>query len=230
VNKERAVSVRFGKQVREGEYMGKTLEKWLEERNLKKWFRKDNLVILVLSGVLLFIIALPTRTEEGTGEGLFSEGEGIGETAGGGQEADSDAGEEYAAQMEKRLEEILGRMEGVGRVQVMITLESSEELIVEKEAPYSRSATTESDFQGGSRTINQTEMQDNTVYRTQGNSSEPYVVKTLTPKVQGVVVVAQGAGTGNVNRTIVELVQALFDIEAHKVRVVKMETADSIYP
>ena len=30
-------------------------EKW------KKWFRRDNLLILILSGVLLFILALPTK-------------------------------------------------------------------------------------------------------------------------------------------------------------------------
>ena len=39
----------------------------------------------------------------------------------------------------------------------------------------------------------------------------------------GDVVVAQGAGTGTVNRNITDVVQALFDVEAHKVKVVKMD-------
>ena len=34
---------------------------------------------------------------------------------------------------------------------------------------------------------------------------------------------AEGAGNGTVNRTIVEIIQALFGVEAHKVQVVKME-------
>lgn len=51
------------------------------------------------------------------------------------------------------------------------------------------------------------------------------MIKTLPPEIEGVVVVAEGAGSGTVNRTIVEMVQALFGVEAHKVKVVKMEIA-----
>lgn len=72
--------------------------------------------------------------------------------------------------------------------------------------------------------MSQMETEENTVYRTEGSTSEPYVIKTLPPQVEGVVVVAEGAGNGTVNRTIVEIVQALFGVEAHKVKVVKMGT------
>ena len=62
------------------------------------------------------------------------------------------------------------------------------------------------------------------VYRSDGSRNEPYVVKTLAPQIEGVLVIAQGAGNGTVSRTIVEIAQALFGVEAHKVRVVKMGT------
>lgn len=65
------------------------------------------------------------------------------------------------------------------------------------------------------------------MYHSSGNN-EPYVVKTLLPKVKGVVVVAQGAGTGNINRNITDMVQALFNVEAHKVKVVKMDDGVNI--
>ena len=42
------------------------------------------------------------------------------------------------------------------------------------------------------------------------------------------VVVAQGAGTGNISRNITDVVQALFNIEAHKVKVVKMDDGVNI--
>ena len=74
--------------------------------------------------------------------------------------------------------------------------------------------------------MSQVEFGDTTVYSTNGSVSEPYVVKTLTPRIEGVLVVAEGAGSGTTNRTISEIVQALFGVEAHKVVVVKM---DSIY-
>lgn len=204
--------------------MGSSREKWFREENFKKWFRKDNLIILILSGVLLFVIALPTGKSGGTDSGLVTAD--FTDQALTKQDSASLAEEEYTAQLEERLRETLSKMEGVGQVKVMITLKSSQELVVQKEQPYSRSSTTESDTQGGSRTISQIEMEDQTVYRTSGSDSEPYVIKTLPPEIQGVVVVAEGAGNGTVNRTIVEMVQALFDVEAHKVRVVKMETVE----
>lgn len=72
--------------------------------------------------------------------------------------------------------------------------------------------------------MNTSETGDSVVYSTEGSSSTPYVVKTYVPEIEGVLVVAEGAGTGTVNRTVTEIAQALFHIDAHKVMVVKMET------
>ena len=208
--------------------MNAILDKWLKDKNFKKWFKKDNLIILILAGILLVIIALPTKDDgdsesEDAQAGVQNSASVRTEDGAAADAAYSD--DEYARQLEQRLKDILSQMEGVGQVRVMITLKSSPELVVEKEQPYLRSSTTESDSQGGNRVVSQTEMEENTVYKTNGNASEPYVIKTLPPQIEGVVVVAQGAGTGTVDRTIVEMVQALFNVEAHKVKVVKMEVA-----
>ena len=204
---------------------------WLENERIKKLFSRENLVVLVLLGILLFIIALPSgNSGRKTGDTAPGEGDLINLP-----ESDSDgvrniqAVEEaevlnYAADMERRLTEVLGEMAEVGKVRVMITLKSSSELVVEKEMPVSRSMTTETDAQGGSRTVNTSQVGDSVVYSTEGGSSTPYVVKTFVPEVEGVLVVAEGAGSGTVNRTVTEIVQALFSVEAHKVKVVKMET------
>lgn len=214
--------------------MGWDWKQWAAEKGLQKWFRKDNLIILVLTGVLLVIIALPSKDsgekKEDGAAGIPYAGTAAGDTeVGGAENAEEGFGEadteEYAAYLEKRLTEALSHMEDVGKVEVMITLKSSRELVVEKEEPVSRSTTNEKDSQGGSRIVSEMESGDNTVYRTEGNASEPYVIKTLTPQIEGVLVVAQGAGQGTVNRTIVEIAQALFGVEAHKVKVVKMGAA-----
>lgn len=208
--------------------MGGNWKRFIEKKGLEKWFRRDNMLILVLAGVLLFVIALPTKDSRGTSDSssgyqsLSREGAGAA-----GQQAEQAAEElseeQYGAAMEARLTEVLSGMDGVGRVQVMITIKESRELVVEKEQPVSRSSTNENDSQGGSRVVNQVQSEENTVYRTEGSESEPYVIKTISPQVEGVLVVAEGAGTGTVNRTIVEIVQALFGVEAHKVKVVKMQ-------
>ncbi len=215
--------------------MGRDWKKWAADKGMQKWFRKDNFVILVLTGILLVIIALPT--EKGGGgdalPGTETEAPGIGagiqrDTGQGTEEAAqeesrwADTDEAYAACLEERLTESLSQMADVGKVKVMITLKSSSELVVEKEQPVTRSSTSETDSMGGSRTVSELDSDENTVYRTDGSLSEPYVVKTLAPQIEGVLVVAEGAGNGTVSRTIVEIAQALFGIEAHKVKVVKM--------
>ncbi len=198
---------------------------------MKKFFRRDNLLILVLAGILLFIIALPTKDSGGKGREAAEKKGVLGgsETApGGGEESVSIQGaaqSDYAAELERRLTAALSEMAEVGKVRVMITLKSSEELVVEKEKPINSSMTEETDSQGGSRTVNTSEIGESVVYsKSDGSSSTPYVIKTYAPEIEGVLVVAEGAGSGTVNRTVTEIVQALFHVDAHKVKVVKMET------
>lgn len=199
-----------------------------------KWFQRDNLIIFVLTGILLFIIALPTggaSEEKSAGEtlqgNLLQESmgntaiKGSGESTRAGENVDSEYA--YASYLEQKLKNILEGVSGVGKVEVMVTLQASKELVVEKDEPVSRSNTNEADSEGGSRIVSQIDAQETTIYRTEGSNSEPYVVKTILPKVEGVLVVAQGAGNGSVNKSITEIVQTLFDVEAHKVKVAAME-------
>ena len=187
---------------------------------LKKWLKRDNLIVLVLLGVLLFVISLPTKSDNSVKKEISSiqnTDSAVVETVALGKSKT-----DYVQELEERLKATLSDMEGVGKVSVMITLKASEELVLEKDESVNRSNTSEEDSEGGKRTVSQLESGESTVYISSGSNSEPYVIKTLLPTVEGVVVVAQGAGTGNVNRNITEIVMALFGVEAHKVQVVKM--------
>ena len=186
---------------------------------LKKWFCRDNLLILVLTGILLFIVVLPTKKKD--------EAVVINEEVINSDEKNAVIDADYESRMEMRLKEIVEKVAGAGKVDVMITLYASEEYIVEKDAPINRSNTNENDSAGGNRMISQMNAGENTVYRTEGTVSEPYVVKTVYPKVEGVVVVAEGAGNEAVSKSISEMVQILFGLEAYKVKVVKMNTDHS---
>ena len=184
-----------------------------------KWFRRDNLLILVLLGVLLFIIALPVKKEEpqaasvGTetaeqyNAGIFtspSQTTGEQETAVDTETRAVAAGsaEEYTAYLEGKLKKMLESVRGLGEVEVMITLESSE------------------DSAGGTRTVSSSNTGYQTVYQ-DGSQGTPFVAKTITPKVEGVLVVAEGAGKGNMTSEITQIAQALFGVEAHKVKVLE---------
>ena len=54
-------------------------------------------------------------------------------------------------------------------------------------------------------------------------NSVPYVIKTIPPMVEGVVVIAQGADQIMVRQNIIEAIQVLFDIDMNKITVVKMK-------
>ena len=213
--------------------MGKDWKQWIKKKGLEKYFRRDNLLILVLAGILLFIIALPTSDGEKADSGMKEKTKALsGETlqTGDGQTPGVNPGtgtdEDYAAAMEQRLTEALADMAGVGKVRVMITLKSSRGLGVEKEEQMEQSSVKETDSQGGSRISDQASREETVVRSTDGSNSEPYVVKSYVPEIEGVLVVAEGAGSGTINRTVTEVVQALFGVEAHKVKVVKMNSAE----
>ena len=53
------------------------------------------------------------------------------------------------------------------------------------------------------------------------SGSMPYIIKEMSPSIQGVVVAARGNITQTKIREISEAVQALFGIEAHKIKVIE---------
>ena len=183
--------------------------------------KKEQLVVLLLFGVLLVVIALPTTT--GT-MGADKKDADISGTQGA---AGTDtAALTYEEQLEKRLSAILSQVAGAGRVEVMVTLESRGERIVEKDTPESRKSVEETDSSGGRRTTDEQDWGEETVYYEDGSGGKsPYVVKELEPNIEGVLVLAEGGDSAVVKQELLEAVQALFPIEAHKVKIMKLEGA-----
>ena len=160
-----------------------SFQRFLEKYHMDKWFQKENLLVLILTGILLVVIALPIKENEEVSEFGVEQIIQTGTTSGNVPEEDQKQEESgtdaYITSLEEKLTDILSKIKGAGKVYVMITLQESEESIMEND----------------------------------------YVIKTAYPKVEGVVVVAQGAGTGKVTQHITEAVQALFGIELHKIKV-----------
>ena len=178
---------------------------------------KDQLLILVLVGLLLAVIAIPVEKKE-TADGISREtgmdssmmgnssvdgnlGSGM---SGGEDESLSDL-EKYEAQTEQKLEELLSTVDGAGQVRVMLTWEGSSERQVEKD-----------------RISNADSVEEETIYQENDSGKYPYVVSWTNPKVTGVLVIAEGGGNTKVKAEILEAVQALFGIEPHKIKIMKM--------
>ena len=205
--------------------------------------KKDNMIILVLLGILLLVIAWPVEGNEKNNNEISGLWDRSGSTVvNTEQEYDQSSGvtehavgfsqeirkEDYIIEnLENRLEEIFYSMEGVGQVKVMVSLASGGEKIVEKDIPLDRNNILEEDSQGGSRSTNQMYSKEETVYLTNANGDKiPYVVKEMTAEIAGVTVVAQGGADPYVQNNISEVIQALFGIEEHKIKVVKMKNQE----
>lgn len=159
---------------------------------------KEQLLILVLLGLLLAVIAVPAENGEKAAEMPEN---GTVQGAAGEEAAD------YESRMEQKLEELLMQVEGVGRVQVMLTFEGSGERRVEKDVSSS-----------------DRESREETVYKEEGSSGRvPYVTWETNPKAAGVLIIAEGGGNSRIRQEILEAAQALFGIEAHKIKIMKME-------
>ena len=209
----------------------------------EKVLKKDNMVILVLMGILLLVIAWPiegNNIDETNVSGLWDRNSGIINSTKE-QELQNEETMDYwetweqelrkedviVDNLERRLEEILYAMDGVGQVKVMISLASSGEKIVEKDIPLDRNNILEEDSEGGSRSTNQMYSKEETIYITNSNGDKtPYVVKEMAAEVSGVTVVAEGGGNEYVENNISEVIQALFGIEGHKIKVVKMKNQE----
>ena len=204
-------------------------KKLLERMTGKKKLQKDQCLIIILAGVLLCIIAIPGKQDDSKSNisNIINdniENHNMEDTAKAHAEMTEEAVGDYAGYWEQRLEDVLRYVDGAGNVKVLITLKESEYRIVEKDGPEEYTNTEETDSAGGSRTIGESRVEKSTIYTTNDKGqSIPYVVKTISPTVEGVVVIAQGAGRQSVQDNIIEAIQVLFDIEANKIKIVKMK-------
>ena len=113
------------------------------------------------------------------------------------------------AETEKRLEQLLGRIRGVGQVQVMLTLKSGSSLQL---------------AENRSTSLRDTEdRQDRDVVTlNRGSGYEDVVVTEQTyPVYQGAVVVCQGAGDSGVNLAVIQAVSVLTGLGSDKITVVQ---------
>ena len=177
-------------------------EKIREFLQQKRWLqlKKTDWIAVALVGVLLLVVAMPSG---GTGIHLA---ENKKEDTAQEKTEQKYEKEDYAEYLEHKVEQVLGQMEGVGKVSVMVTVADQGEDIIEK--------TTEK------------ESGEETVYEESGGEKAPYVSKEILPEIEGVLVVAEGGDSPRIVSDISDAVKALFQVEAHRIKVVKMSSKE----
>ena len=192
-------------------------EKIREFLQQKRWLqlKKTDWIAVALVGVLLLVVAMPSG---GTGIHLAENKKE--DTA---QEKTEQ--KDYAEYLEHKLEQVLGQMEGVGKVSVMVTVADQGEDIIEKDKTEHTSTVTNTDS-GSMEMTTEKESGEETVYEESGGEKAPYVSKEILPEIEGVLVVAEGGDSPRIVSDISDAVKALFQVEAHRIKVVKMSSKE----
>lgn len=177
----------------------------------------ENTVVVAIIGVIIIIV----------GSSFLSGGKQdkstSGKTVTSATEAEDTSYKESGDEaLEDRLIKILGQIDGVGRVDVMVTFSAGKENIPAYDIKKNESTTNEKDSGGGTREITQSDYESKMVFEdSQSGSKKPVIIKDLQPVIKGVVVVADGASKPEVKNRICRAVQVLMDIPIHKVQVIE---------
>lgn len=110
--------------------------------------------------------------------------------------------------LEKRLEQIISKIDGVGSVSVMITLDSSTELLYERDRKVQRSADSDSESYGSETEV-----------VLAGSAKEPLQIGTVQPKVRGAAIVCSGASDPVVKERVANIAAKALDLGISKVYV-----------
>ena len=191
------------------------MKQWWEQiRSFGKQRKKEQLLTAVLVVVILLLAFWPSAADHEEQEKQQTE-----EVQPQVQATETNADERK--KLEDDLKRILLQVDGVGEVDVAVTMESTGRKLVEKDVPLSESSVDET----GNGTNSKKESKNSeeaTVYLENADGTKaPYVIEETMPVVRGVLVVAQGADDPQVVAEIKEAAMALFHLEAHKIKVMK---------
>ena len=168
---------------------------------LEKWIKKRNksdFAVLILLGVMVMIVAMPAGAKQSQKETQTQE-----------QKEQLQTQDSYKEQLQQQLKELLEHMDGVGKTRVMLTFSDEGTDQLDKNV-----------------TKDGSKKEETTVVYDTGDTRQPYVICRQMPKIEGVVVVAQGGGNAKTVTEISDAVMSLFPVEAHKVVVVKMSVQE----
>lgn len=118
------------------------------------------------------------------------------------------------AETEQAMEAILSKISGVGRVDVMLTLESGGELVLAQDSTlrYSGNAQAPEDYQRSSDTVK--------------DAGGVVVTREEYPRYRGALIVCDGGGNDAVRLEVIAAVSALTGLGADKISVVRWQAAD----
>ena len=126
--------------------------------------------------------------------------------------------------LEQQLEDILSKISGVGKVKVLITYSESSKIVPMSNEKYKETQTQENDKNGGTRLIQETDKTVEVIYKESSGQKEIITQKIIMPKIEGALILAQGAQNANVKASLIQAVEALTGLATHKIQVLQMDS------
>ncbi|SFA71761.1 stage III sporulation protein AG [Lentibacillus halodurans] len=126
---------------------------------------------------------------------------------------------EIETSYEDDLQAMLNQIQGVSEAEVMVNLESTKVKVYEKNLITGQQITEESDTNGGTRDIEDSQKETQVVLVNQGDKEVPLLIRTEKPDVRGVFVVAKGVDHATVEQWVVESISRVLNVPTHRVSV-----------
>lgn len=193
----------------------KSLIKTININKIIKNIGMEKLLIIAICGVVLVMLPSPDKklkSSRQTETTNSSDSQNI-----------EISGDDYCEKLEKRLEDLISKIDGIGEVKVMITLKATEEKIVLTEVSYEKNDENSTDSSGVVNTKNSYKEDRVVVYEEGSDGNKvPYVTKENAPEIEGIAVIAEGGNNDDNVLKISEIAQALFGISSHKISVIGM--------
>jgi len=129
----------------------------------------------------------------------------------------------YEEKQKIDLKNILQKMNGVGDVEVMMSFDNGEKKVPAYDTSAQKSTTEETDTEGGKRVNNQNTDSSKIVMTTSDGNNEPFILTTYKPKINGVIILAEGAENSKTKYEIEQAVSKLYNLSLDKVNVYSMK-------
>lgn len=75
---------------------------------------------------------------------------------------------------------------------------------------------------GGSRKVIETDVKKDIIYQETNGEKTPITQSVISPKVEGAIVTAEGAGNAVIKANIIQAVEAVTGVSSHKIQVFAM--------
>lgn len=115
------------------------------------------------------------------------------------------------SEFQQELQETLSYIDGIGRVKLSLSLNSTEEYVYAEDIRQSNQSEITTSYESSLSIVSDS-----------GYGQNPILIKNLLPTFRGAVILCDGAENENVSLSVVQAVSSVCDLNSDKISVIKM--------